>query len=180
MLMQPETVLSSHRIYAGRTISLRVDEVRTPSGIAAQHEIVEHRGAVALVAFDDEGRVVLIRQYRRAAGKTLIEIPAGTLEPGEDVTACAARELVEETGYSAAHLERLGGIYPSPGFCTEFIHFFIATGLTRGDARPEADEIIEVEAVPWDEALRRVRAGEIQDAKSISALLLVDARRRQA
>ncbi len=176
--MQPERVLASHRIYEGRIVNLRVDDVRTPGGLETQREIVEHRGAVALVAIDDSQRVLLVRQYRHAVSRVTTEIPAGTLEPGEDPATCAARELAEETGYSAARLERLGGICPSPGFCTEYIHLFVATGLTRGSARPEADEQIAVQAVPWAEALRQVRAGEIDDAKSVSALLLADARRR--
>jgi len=176
--MQPEIVLASRRIYEGRVVNLRVDDVRTPGGMETQREIVEHRGAVALVAIDDGERVLLVSQYRHALGRVTTEIPAGTLEPGEDAVACAARELAEETGYSAARFERLGGIHPSPGFCTEYIHLFAATGLTRGEAQPEADEQIAVQALPWAEAMRRVRAGEMQDAKSVSALLLADARRR--
>ena len=176
--MQPEIVLASRRIYEGRVVNLRVDDVRTPGGMETQREIVEHRGAVALVAIDDGERVLLVSQYRHALGRVTTEIPAGTLESGEDPVACAARELAEETGYSAARFERLGGIHPSPGFCTEYIHLFAATGLTRGEAQPEADEQIAVQALPWAEAMRRVRAGEMQDAKSVSALLLADARRR--
>jgi ADP-ribose pyrophosphatase len=159
-------------------VNLRLDDVRTPGGLEMVREIVEHRGAVALVALDDEGRVLLVKQHRAATGSETIEIPAGTLEPGEDPMICAERELAEETGYSAAHFERIGGIYPSPGFCTEFIHFYLATQLSHGAAHPEEDEHIEVEVVVWDEALRRVRAGEICDGKSVSALLLVDDMRR--
>ena len=176
--MQKETVLSTRRVYEGRVVNLRVDDVRVPGGLETVREVIEHPGAVALVAIDDDKRVLLVRQYRYATGRETIELPAGTLEPGEAPAACAARELAEETGYAAARFERVGGIYPSPGFCTEYIHFFVATGLTRGAAHPEADEHIEVEAAPWAEALRRVRDGEIHDAKSVSALLLVDAQRR--
>ncbi len=178
--MPHETVLASRRIYDGHVVSLRVDDVRTPDGQETLREIVEHHGAVALVAIDDDGRVLLVKQYRHAVGRITTEIPAGTLEPGEDPAAAAPRELEEETGYSAARFERIGGIHPSPGFCTEYIHLFVASGLTRGAPHPEADEHIEVEAVAWDEALRRVRSGEIHDAKSVSALLLADAARRPA
>jgi len=176
--MQKETVLATQRMYEGRVVNLRVDSVRTPGGLETVREVVEHRGAVALVAIDEDDRVLLVKQYRYATGRTMTEIPAGTLEPGEAPIACAVRELTEETGYSATRIERIGGIYPSPGFCTEYIHFFVATGLAHGTARPEADEQIEAELVPWAEALRRVRDGEIHDAKSVSALLLVDAKRR--
>ena len=176
--MTDETVLTTRRIYDGRVVSLRVDTVRTPTGLEVQREIVEHRGAVAVVAIDEQNRVLLIRQYRHAAEKALVEIPAGTLDPDEDAAECASRELMEETGYTAARVERFGGIHLSPGFCTEYIHLFQATGLAQGQARPEADEHIEVEAVAWPEALRRVRSGHIEDAKTVAALLLADALRR--
>lgn len=176
--MAKETVLASRRVYEGRVVNLRVDTVRTPGGLETVREIVEHRGAVALVAIDDQDRVLLVKQYRAATGFETTEIPAGTLEPGEDPANCAVRELAEETGYTAARFERIGGIYPSPGFCTEYIYFFLVTGLSRGMAHPEDDEHIEVEALAWDEALDRVRKGEIGDGKSVSALLLVDAMRR--
>jgi ADP-ribose pyrophosphatase len=109
-MMQFETVLSTRRIYEGRVINLRVDDVRTSNGVDTLREIVEHPGAVAIVAVDDEDRILLVRQYRHAAGRVMIEIPAGTLEPGEDPLSCAARELDEETGYIAAHIDRLGGV----------------------------------------------------------------------
>lgn len=176
--MQPEMILASRRVYQGRIINLRIDTVRTPGGIETIREIVEHPGAVALVALDAQDRVLLVRQYRAATQSETVEIPAGTLQRGEDPLECALRELAEETGYAAARIEPIGGLYPAPGLSTEYIHLFLATGLTRGTARPEADEHIEVEAVPWAEAVRRVRAGDVHDAKTMSALLLVEARRR--
>lgn len=178
--MQHETVIGSRRVYDGRVVHLRVDDVRTPGGLDTVREIVEHAGAVALVAVDAADRVLLVRQYRHAVGRVTTELPAGTLEAGEDPLDCARRELAEETGYSAASLTRIGGIYPSAGFCTEYIHLFMARGLTAGDVHPEADEDIEVDWLPWDEALRRVRAGDLEDAKSICALLLADAARAPA
>jgi len=177
--MQPETVIASRRVYDGRIVHLRVDEVRTPKGLETLREIVEHGGAVAIVAIDDDDRVLLIRQYRHAVEGVMTEIPAGTLEPDEDPAAAAARELIEETGYSAARIERIGGVYPSPGFCTEYIHLYAARDLTPGPSRPEEDEDIEVETVPWTEVMRRVRTGEIQDAKSLVALLLIAASRAE-
>jgi len=175
--MQQETVIASRRIYDGRVVSLRVDDVHTSRSVRTFREIVEHHGAVALVAVDDEDRVLFVKQYRHAVGRVTTEIPAGTLEPGEDPLASAARELAEETGYSAAQIERIGGIYPSPGFCTEHIHLYLARGLTRGVAHPEDDEHIVIEFASWAEAIRRARAGEIDDAKSVCALLLADAAR---
>ncbi|HLF28707.1 MAG TPA: NUDIX hydrolase [Anaerolineae bacterium] len=178
--MEHEVVLTTRRIYAGRIVNLRVDDVRTPDGYETIREIVEHPGAVALVVIDDSDNVLLVKQYRHAVRRITTEIPAGTLAPGEDPAVAAPRELEEETGYTAARFERIGGVHPSPGFCTEYIHLFVVTGLTHGTPHPEVDEEIEVEHVPWAEALRRVRAGEIYDAKSVSALLLADALRRAA
>jgi len=178
--MQPEIVIASRRIYDGRIVHLRVDEVRTPKGLETRREIVEHHGAVALVAIDDDDCVLLVKQYRHAVERVMTEIPAGTLEAGEDPASAAARELIEETGYSAARIERIGGIFPSPGFCTEYIHLYEARELTPGPTQLEEDEDIEVEAVPWAEVMRRLRAGEIQDAKSLTALLLIAASRAES
>ena len=172
--MQHETVIASRSIYEGRIINLRVDEVRTPGALETVREIVEHPGAVALVATGRDGRVLLVKQYRHAVGRVTTEIPAGTLKPGEDPLACAERELIEETGYSAARIQRIGAIHPSPGFCTEYIHLFAAHDLSAGDAHPDADEHIEVEWIPWEEALRRVTSAQIDDAKSVCGLLLAD------
>lgn len=176
--MTHETVLSSRRIYDGRILNLRVDDVRTASGIETIREIVEHGGAVAMVAVDEDDRIVLVKQYRHAVGRVTLEVPAGTLEADEDPAVCAARELSEETGHIAAQLERIGGIYPSPGFSTEYIHLFVATHLTQADAHPEEDEAIEIELLPWSEVLDRILSGVIEDSKSVSALLMFDARRR--
>lgn len=177
--MQPETVLSSRRVYDGRILNLRIDDVRTASGIQTIREVIEHRGAVALIAIDAAQRLLLVRQYRHPVRRATLEIPAGTLEEGEDPDDCAARELREETGFIAAHLERIGGIYPSPGFCTEHIHLYLATDLTESTAQPEADEAIELERLAWDDVLERVRAGEIADGKSVSALLMYDLHRQR-
>lgn len=177
--MQPETVLSTRRLYDGRILNLRIDEVRTANGIETIREVIEHGGAVALIAFDDQQRLLLVRQYRHAVGRPTLEIPAGTLEGDEDPALCAIRELHEETGYIAAQVEHIGGIYPSPGFCTEHIHLYAASGLTESTAQPEADEAIELERLPWDEVLERVRAGEIADGKSVSALLMYELYRQK-
>lgn len=172
---KPEITISSRRVYDGRVVSLRVDTVRLAGGRTARREIVEHRGAVALVALDPDGNVLLVRQYRKPVERALLEIPAGTLDAGEDPTDCARRELTEETGYSPGRLTPVVGFYSAPGFCTEYLHVFLATDLSPSAAVPDADEEIEVIRLPLDECLRLVREGEIRDAKSIVGLLALAA-----
>jgi ADP-ribose pyrophosphatase len=168
--------LSSRRIYDGRVISLRVDRIMLPSGRETEREIVEHAGAVGIVALDDQGEVLLVRQFRSALGRTLLEIPAGTVAEGEGALTCAFRELAEETGYSAKQMEELYTFYSSPGFSNERIWLFLATDLQSGSQKPEIDETIEVVKLPLEEALNMVRAGEICDGKSILGLLAARAR----
>jgi len=167
-----EVTLESERIYEGRVVSLRRDTVRLTNGRIVEREIVEHNGAVGIVAVDGKGNVLLVRQYRKPAEAELVEIPAGTLSPGEEPLACAQRELREETGYRAEKLQPLGGFYSSPGFCTEFMHIFLATGLRPDALEAEYDEEIEVLRVPFSRALEMVERGEIRDAKTIAGLLL--------
>jgi ADP-ribose pyrophosphatase len=171
-----EELVSSRRVYDGRVVSLRVDRVRLPSGRVTEREIVEHGGAVGVVAVDEDGQVLLVRQFRSALGTMLLEIPAGTLDPDEDVRDCAFRELEEETGYSATHMEELYVFCSSPGFSNERIWLFLAAGLSRGAQRPETDEIIEVVKIPLDRALEMVATGEICDGKSILGLIAGHAR----
>jgi ADP-ribose pyrophosphatase len=159
------------RVYDGRIVKLDVDEVRLPNGNAVTLEIVRHSGAAAVVPVDDEGRAVLIRQYRHATGGFLLEVPAGTLDPGETPEACALREVEEETGLRARRLDPLGWIWTTPGFTDEKIWLYRATGLTPTASAHESDEIITVERIPLEEALRRAATGDITDAKSVCALL---------
>jgi len=168
-----EELISSRRIYEGRVVNLRVDRVRLPSGRETEREIVEHGGAVGVVAVDEHHDVLLVRQHRSALGRALLEIPAGTLGEGESVRACALRELQEETGYSADRAEELYAFYSSPGFSNERIWLFLATGLKAGPQDPETDEIIEVVKLPLTRAVEMVEAGEICDGKSILGLLAV-------
>jgi ADP-ribose pyrophosphatase len=167
----PEPTIASQRVYEGRIVSLRVDEVRLASGQTRKREIVEHGGAVAIVAVDDQERVLLVRQFRKPVERFLLEIPAGTLEAGEDPDACARRELTEETGHTAARIERLLGFYSAPGFCTEYLHVYLATGLSEGAASPEEDESIELVREPISRALELIESGQIEDAKSQVGLL---------
>ena len=171
--MGAEATVASQRVYEGRLVNLRVDTVRLENGRLAEREIVEHPGAVAVVALDEYDNVILVRQFRKAAEKELLEIPAGTLEPGEKPIACARRELEEETGYQAECLEQLSSFYPSPGFCTEHIHLYLAAGLHKGHSAPEDDEAIETVKVPLSDIPAMVSQGEICDGKTIAGLLSV-------
>jgi ADP-ribose pyrophosphatase len=174
--MSFETVLASERVYEGRILNLRVDEIRTPTGVEALREIVENGGAVAMVALDDQQRVVLVKQYRHAVRGLVIEIPAGKLDGDEDPLEGAQRELREETGFRAGRFERLGSFYPAPAWSTELVYLYLATELTPGPAQPEADEAIELLHVSLAEAIELIHSGAIIDGKTIAALLLTQQR----
>ena len=175
--MSEAETLSSRRVHDGRIVKLDVDRVRIPNGNEVSLEIIRHRGASAVVPVDERGNAVLVRQYRYATSGWLLEVPAGTLDPGETPDGCARREVEEETGYRAASLEPLGWIWTTPGFTDEKIWLYLATGLTLGGSAPESDEVIEVEHLPLEEAARRAASGEITDAKSVCALLRAWSRR---
>lgn len=167
-----EAVLQREPIYEGRIVKLYVETVRLPNGEEARREIIRHQGAVAIVPLDAEKRVTLVRQFRLAAGRHLLEIPAGTLEPGEEPLICAERELQEEAGLFPGKLESLGGIFVAPGYSSEYIHLFLATDLRPSRLEGDADEFLEVSSLPLEEALALIDAGEINDGKTITALLL--------
>jgi ADP-ribose pyrophosphatase len=172
----PGTRLDRKRVYSGRVVSLDVDTVRFPNGSVGELEMIRHSGASAVVPFltdpaGDDPQVILLHQYRYAAEQYLFEIPAGRLEPGEAPEACAARELREETGCTAAQLVPLLTMFTTPGFTDERIHLFMATGLTRGEAATEGDEFIEVVTRSLSECLGMIERGEIQDSKTALALL---------
>jgi ADP-ribose pyrophosphatase len=133
---------------------------------------VEHPGAIAIIALDEVGRVLLVKQYRHAVRAVTLEIPAGTLEAGEEPATAAQRELREETGYRAAQLERLGGIYTSPGLITEYIHIYLATQLSPDRLAMDDDEAIDLVRLPLADAVELIRTGDINDGKSVSGLLL--------
>ncbi len=171
--------VSSRRIYTGRVVSLDLDRVRFPNGDEAEMELFRHPGAAAVVpilsdASEANPEVLLIRQYRYAADGYLYEIPAGRLDRNEPPERCARRELREETGYDANVVQPMASIYMTPGFTDERIHFFRAEGLSEGAHAREADEFIELHRVRLSRALGMVRSGEIQDAKTVIGLLLLD------
>ncbi len=158
------------RVYAGKSIEVYRDAVHLPNGRRTTLDLVEHPGASAIVPFEDDDTVLLIRQYRYAAGGTIWEIPAGKLD-GEDPAVCAARELEEEVGRRAGRLVALASIWTTPGFTDERIHLFAAFDLEEVPHRREADEIIEVVPMPLARALELVYSGELDDAKSALALV---------
>lgn len=164
------TVHGTRRIYEGRVLNLRVDDVEFDNGHRSAMEVVEHRGGVAVIAQPDPQRIVLVHQFRPAIGRAMWEVPAGKLEAGEDPETCARRELIEETGYRAKRLRRLWSFYTAPGFCSELLHLFEAVDLTPGDAQPEASEQIEIRTFDVAEAWRMVMADELPDAKTQIAL----------
>ena len=145
--------------------------VRMPSGEEATREIIHHPGAVVILPILDDGRVCLIDSFRISLGRRLIELPAGTLEPGEDPIPAAQRELGEETGFRAASIQRLLVMYPSPGILDEKMHLFLATGLTPGPTNLQPDEDIRIRPTPWDEALAMIRDNRIEDAKTVAGIL---------
>lgn len=172
--MLEEKTVGARHIYQGRVIGLRIDDVLLPDGKASQREVVEHRGAVAIIALTPEGRLAMVRQWRHPAEREMVEIPAGSLDPGEEPLECARRELEEETGYVAEVVEPLVGFFSAPGFCAEYLHVYVARGLQHSKARPDDDEFVEVEQVSWDDAVMMCRDGRIQDAKSLVAILMVE------
>jgi len=165
-----EQVVESHRLYEGRVVSLRVDRVRLPDGRSTVREVVEHAPVVAIVALDGQGNVLLVRQYRLPVQQSLLEIPAGGVDPGESAEEAAQRELQEETGQRAGHLERLCSFFASPGYCNEYMDLYLATALEPSALAADADESIEVVCLPLSEALRLIERGEIRDAKTIIGL----------
>ena len=175
-----EPTVASRLIYRGAVAAVRVDDVRLPSGRIARREIVEHPGAAAVVAVTDDDEVVLVRQYRKAIEATLLEIPAGGLDLGEDPLRCAHRELAEEAGLQAASMTPLVTYFPSPGILTESIVIFLARGLSPKAGQADAEEeTLRVERVPVARIPALIDAGEIRDGKSLVGLL-VAARRGTA
>ena len=171
--MPPFRVLTTKRIYDGRVVNLRLDTLDIGDGKSVTREIVEHRGAIVVAAIDPEGRVLLVRQYRHPAGQTLLELPAGTLEVGEDPMVTATRELQEETGFYPGSIKKVAAFYSAPGFCTEVLHLYVAGDLRPHRLQGDDDEDIEVVPMELPHAIELVLSGEIKDAKSIAGLLLV-------
>lgn len=169
--MHEEKTLQTQTIFSGRTISLQVETVCLPNGLTATREIVRHPGSVAIMAIIN-GRMLVIEQYRKTVGRTLLEIPAGKLEHGEDPATAARRELQEETGFRCGALRLLTSFYTAPGFADQVLHLFVAEQLVQGDSAPDEDEYLTVSTITLEEAERYVTEGRIADAKTLLAIYL--------
>jgi len=165
-------LIESESIYTGRAFHIRRDHVRLPDGRSTKLDIVEHIGSAVIVPVDDEGNMYFVRQYRHAARLDMLELPAGTLEEGEDPLVCAQREVREETGMASGDIREIGGFYLAPGYSTEFMRVYLATDLRHDPLEADADEFLSVEKVPVAEAFTMAETGKIPDAKSLAALLL--------
>ena len=170
--MKPEKRLSAQRIYQGRAVNIRVDTVEKASGTETTREVVEHSDCIAVVALDEQGKVLLVRQFRHAVDKFLLEIPAGGIDPGEEPMDAVRRELQEEIGYFPRKIDKLGGFYATPGYGTEYLHCFVATDLVPARLMAEDTDDIELVRVSPDEIPHLITSGQICDAKSIAALLM--------
>lgn len=168
--IQPEETLKSETAFDGKLVKVRTDTVRLPGGKTTTREIVVHSEVVGILPVLEDGRIVFVRQFRKAAEGILLEVPAGGIDDGENAEDAVRREMVEETGYRVGALEHLYSFYTSPGFTTELMHLYRATNLTPGQPTEETDQI-EVELLTPEDAMRRLQSGEIQDAKTIIALL---------
>ena len=168
-----ETMLERQDIFKGRVISLHVDQVELPNGNTSVREIVDHPGGVGILALDENGCVPIVTQYRYAFSRNMVEIPAGKREVGEEPFVTAQRELLEEVGATAAKWTDLGKLIPSPGCYGETLYLYLAQELSYAQAQPDEDEFLDVERVPFNTLYRRCMSGEIQDAKTVAAVLKV-------
>lgn len=166
-----EKRLSGETVFDGKIMHVRRDTVQLSDGSKAFREVVDHSGGVCVLALDDAGRVLVVRQFRYPHEKVLCEIPAGKLEPGEDPFEAAKRELKEETGATAEKWQSLGEIYPTPAYCGEIIRMYLAQELTFGETDLDEGEFLEMERIPLDTLVEQVLAGEIRDAKTVAAVL---------
>lgn len=167
-----EPTIESKLVYEGRILDLRVDTVRLPSGRLTTREVAEHSDSVCMVPLDSQGNVLLVRQYRKSVESNLLEVPAGGIEVNEAPEDAALRELQEEVGYTAGKITRLAGFWVSPGWCTEFMHAYLATELSPARLDADFDENITVIQVPLAQTIDLISSGEIQDGKSVASLLL--------
>lgn len=168
-----EETISTKQIYDGHIVKLRIDTIETPNGKTVEREIVEHSEVVAVVPIDKDDNVILVKQYRKPVEQPLLEIPAGGVDEGEDPLDSVARELQEEIGLVPRKIDKLGGFYSAPGFCTEYLHLYVATKLEPSSLEAEDTESIEVVKVPLSKVSEMINSGEINDAKSIVGLLRV-------
>ena len=174
-----EKTLSSEKIFTGRVISLQVDEVELPNGKTSKRELIKHPGAVAIIALTPENKLVLVEQYRKALEKSIVEVPAGKLEKGEEPLTSAERELEEETGYECEKMEHLISFYTAPGFCDELVHVFLAHNISKKEnaAGLDEDEFVELLELTLEEAEQLMDEGKICDAKTAYAVQYLQLKR---
>lgn len=168
-----EKTIKREFVYTGRIINLRLDKVVLPDGRETLREVVEHPGAAAVVPVLPDGRVILVKQFRKPVEEVLLEIPAGKLEKGEDAESCVLRELEEETGFRAGKISKILEYFPSPGFSNECIHLFEACELQEGKKNLQQDELIEIVFLSVPEILKLIKNGKIKDSKTIIGMLIV-------
>lgn len=161
-----------NNIFTGRAFQVELLQLQLPNGKVRQYELINHPGAVTIVPVDNDGNILFVRQFRVGAGKTLLELPAGTLGKGEEPAHCASREIREETGMAAGEMKELGSFYLAPGYSSEYMHIFLATDLTYDPLPEDDDEFLELTAIPVEEVYQMAAAGEINDGKTLAALLL--------
>lgn len=162
-----EKTITSEKKFEGRIFDVRVESVELPEGKTGYRELVDHPGGVGIVALTKENKILMVRQYRKAIEKEILEIPAGKLEKNEDPLECGKRELEEETGYKADELVSLGFLYPSPGFANEVTHLYLAWGLEKGEVNPDDDEYLDILEVSYEEIYSKIMNNEICDAKTV-------------
>jgi nudix-type nucleoside diphosphatase (YffH/AdpP family) len=163
-----ERLLDSKHVYRGKALHIRVDSVVKPNETKTTREVVEHSDCVVILPVDSQGNILLVRQFRHAVNKELLELPAGSIDPGETPEEAASRELREETGYKPGKLEKLGGFYSAPGYCTEYLHFFRATQLEKSPLKAEDTDEIELVPIRPADIPRLIASGQICDAKTIA------------
>lgn len=167
-------------VYKGRVVTLNLETVTLPNGVSVELEVVRHPGAAAIVPLKDDRTVILIRQYRLAAGGYIYEIPAGKLHPGEDPMDCATRELEEEIGYRAGHLDKIATFFTAPGFTDEVMHLYVASSLIPGAQALDSDEVLEIVEMSLEKAMAHILDGTIRDAKTIIGLQAMYLRRTES
>lgn len=166
-----EVALSQEYIYEGKILKLRREKVQLQNGRTSTREIVEHAGGVCILAKDDIGRVLVVKQYRRPFDEFLLELPAGKIDPGEEPYHAAMRELEEETGYTTNRLIPMGKVLASPGFCDEVLYLYRTDCLIKGTLHPDEDEFLNVERIPFDELVDKIMENQISDGKTVAAVL---------
>jgi ADP-ribose pyrophosphatase len=170
--MQLNTIHSEEK-FKGRVFNVRQDQIELPNGKLARVDIVEHGDSVTIVPIDDKGRVWFVRQYRHPTGGEILELPAGVIDPGEEPEECALREVREEIGMSAGQIRKVGEFYLAPGYSTEYMHVFLAKDLQEDPLDPDEDELISIEKIPLEDTYPMIHSGQIVDAKTIAALVLI-------